>query len=130
MKILVDENLPPALARSLAAIFEGQHDVADIRDKFGRGARDLDWITALSREGGWIVLSGDRRITRNKAEQRVFRLSTLIGFFFAAGLQKAPLTKKVERLMVLWATIEKQAGIVQGGAMFELQIKSPRLKQL
>lgn len=84
----------------------------------------------LNHEGRWIVLSGDRRISRNKAEQAVFRSSRLIAFIFAPSLQKAPLVKKMERLMVMWARIEQQAGLVGGGAMFEVQMRGELLRTL
>lgn len=68
MKVLVDENLPPALARSLNALFAGKHEVVHIRERFGPGVKDIEWIEQVSSEGRWVVISGDRRITRNQAE--------------------------------------------------------------
>jgi hypothetical protein len=76
-----------------------------------------------------VVISGDRRITKNKSEQHAFKASKRVGFFFARGLQKPRLTKQMERLMVLWETTEQQAGLVSGGAMFELPMTSIKLKQ-
>ncbi|MER9319963.1 hypothetical protein NKI31_31625 [Mesorhizobium sp. M0659] len=130
MKALVDENLSPALARSLNALFAGEHEIVHIREKFGPGVKDVAWIGQLSTEGRWIVISGDRRITRNKVEYAVFRSSRLVGFFLSKGLYKAPVVKQMERLLALWSTIEKQSEIVAGGAMFELPIKSTRIEQL
>ena len=130
MKVMVDENLPPPLARALSALFVGQHEVIHLREKFGPKVQDVDWIAALNREGSWIILSADRRIAKNKTEQRVFRSSKHIGFFFAPGLQKAPILKKMERLMVVWDTIEKQVPLVKGGSMFEIQMKGSQLKPI
>lgn len=127
---MVDENLPPPLARALAALFVGQHEVVHLRDRFGARVADIDWLTGLNREGGWVILSADRRITKNKAEQRVFHNSKHIGFFFAPALQKAPILKKMERLMAVWGTIEKQVPLVKGGSMFEIQIKGNQLKPI
>lgn len=126
----MDENLPPPLARALAALFVGQHEVVHLREKFGPKVEDVDWLTVLNREGGWVILSADRRISKNKTEQRVFRNSKHIGFFFAPSLQKATLLKKMERLMVVWDTIEKQVPLVKGGSMFEIQIKGNQLKPI
>ncbi|MBY5581791.1 hypothetical protein [Rhizobium leguminosarum] len=126
MKVLVDENLPPALARSLNALFAGKH----IRDRFSPGVKDVEWIGQLSSEGRWIVISGDRRITRNKAEYNAFRNSNLVGFFLSKGLYKSPIVKQMERILALWQTMEMQAAIVQGGAMFELPMTSTRIKQM
>ncbi len=130
MKLLVDENLPPALARALSALFPGKHEIVHLRDRFGSAAKDIDWIRALGSEGKWVVLSSDRRITKNKAENQAFKSSRLIGFFFAAGLQKAKLTKQMERLMALWETIETQVDLISGGGMFEIQMKGSTLKTL
>ncbi|MGO6814936.1 DUF5615 family PIN-like protein [Rhizobium brockwellii] len=130
MKVLVDENLPPALARSLNALFAGKHEVIHIRDRFGPGVKDVEWISQLSSEGRWIVISGDRRITRNKAEYNAFRNSHLVGFFLSKGLYKSPIVKQMERVLALWQTMETQAAIVQGGAMFELPMTSTRIKQM
>lgn len=130
MKVLIDENLPPALARALNALFADDHEVKHLREFFGPGVKDSEWIPTLSREGRWVVISGDRRITRNKAEYHAFRNSRLIGFFLSAGLYKAPLVKQAERILALWPGIEKLAATVQGGAMFELPMKSTRISQL
>ncbi|MFQ6549927.1 hypothetical protein AADZ90_018430 [Aestuariibius sp. 2305UL40-4] len=130
MKVIVDENLPPALAHSLAALFADLHVVIHLRDRFGPKVEDTEWIRTLSSEGRWIVISGDRRISRNKAEQQVFRSSNLIGFFLARSLQKSSMTKQMERLMAFWPNIEQQAELVSGGSMFEIPIKTLRLKTI
>lgn len=127
---MVDENLPPTLARALAELFKGQHEVDHILLKFGPGVKDVDWIRELSADGNWTVLSADRRISKNKAEQAAFRSSRLIAFIFAPALQKATLLKKMERLMVIWPTIEAQVGLVQTGSMFEIPVKGDRLRPL
>jgi hypothetical protein len=88
------------------------------------------WIGALSREGRWIIISGDRRITRNRAEYAAFRNSRLVGFFLSRGLYKAPVAKQLERLLALWSTIETLSDNVEGGAMFELPMKSNRVRQI
>ena len=130
MKVLVDENLPPALARSLHALFNDEHEIVHVREKFGAGISDREWISSLNAEGRWIVLSGDRRITRNKAEYHAFRSSKLIGFFLSKGLHKAPITKQAARILTLWDTMCQLADSVQGGAMFELPMTSSRIQQM
>ena len=130
MKVLIDENLPPALAKALNALFAGDHEIVHLRERFGPGVKDVEWITALNAEGRWVIISGDRRITRNPAEYHAFRNSRLVGFFLSSGLNKAKLTKQMKRILALWETIDAQASIVQGGAMFVLPMKSSRLEQL
>ena len=126
---MIDENLPPAMAKALAALFIGQHQVDHIFLRFGPGVKDLEWISTLTREGRWVIISGDRRITKVHAEYQAFRNSRLVGFFLSKGLYKAKLTKQVERILALWDIIERQAGMIEGGAMFELPMTSTKLRQ-
>jgi len=130
LKVLIDENLAPALARALNELFAGKHEIVHLRARFGQSVKDVDWIRALSAEGRWIVISGDRRISRNKVEYQAFRTSRLVGFFLSKGLYKSPVTKQMERILALWGAIEQQVDLVAGGAMFELPIRTALLRQL
>ena len=130
MKVLLDENLAPALARALDTLFNGEHTVVHLRGKFGSGVTDEKWINALNQDGRWIVISGDRRITRNHAEYQAFRNSRLIGFFLSKGLYKAKVVKQMERILAMWESMEALAHTVEGGAMFELPINGSRARQL
>ena len=108
----------------------GHHEIIHLRSRFGPAVEDIAWIRELSREGRWAVISGDRRITRNKAVYAAFRSSHLVGFFLSKGLLKSPLLKQMERILNLWPANETQANLMQGGAMFELPMSSSRLKQI
>ena len=129
MKVIIDENLSPALAKALNALFGGEHEIVHIRQKFGPRVIDTEWIVQLSTEGRWIVISGDSKITKRKAEQAAFRNSRLIGFFLAPALNSAKVTKQMQRLLALWDDIENIAKLVAGGAMYELPI-SGKIRQL
>lgn len=130
MKIVVDENLPPALARALHALFAGEHDIIHIRDRYGPGVRDIQWIPELGQEGRWIVLSADRRIRKTRAEFQAFRTSRLVGFFLSSGLNKAPLVKKAERILALWDDIVTFGERSAAGSMYELPPTSNRIRTL
>ncbi|MFL1463884.1 hypothetical protein ACI6QG_16865 [Roseococcus sp. DSY-14] len=130
MRLFFDHNLSPKLADAMHALFQPDHEACALTGKFSRDVSDLEWITALGREGRWVVLSGDRRITRNKAEQAAFRGSRLIGIFLASAVCKAPVAKQAERILALWPSIEAVEATVAGGAMFELPMTSLRLRQI
>jgi hypothetical protein len=126
---MIDENLSPALARALNALFAGEHEVAHLRDRFGPRVVDIDWFSVLSAEGNWVVISGDSKITKRKSEQSAFRNSRLIGFFMAPAMNAARVTRQMQRLLALWDDIEGIAARVAGGAMYELPI-SGKIRQL
>lgn len=130
MKLFFDHNMSPAMARALRELFKDEHEVTYLAERFQRNISDVDWISNLSKDGQWIVISGDRRITRNRAEYHAFRNSNLIGLFLSHGLYKAPVLKQMERLLALWPVILTISETVQGGAMYELPVKSTKLRQL
>jgi predicted nuclease of predicted toxin-antitoxin system len=68
----------------LAACFDGYlrhlgHGAAHIRDlPCGANATDLEWIAMLRAEDAdWVVITGDLRIQRNRAERLAFRQASL-----------------------------------------------------
>lgn len=129
MRVVLDENLSPALARALNTLFSGQHEIVHIRHKFGAGVKDVEWINRLSADGRWIVISGDGSIAKKKAEQAAFRSSRLVGFFFAPALNAAKVTRQMQRLLALWDDIEVIASRVAPGSMHELPIRG-KIRQL
>ncbi|MBE7186098.1 MAG: DUF5615 family PIN-like protein [Methylobacterium mesophilicum] len=129
MRFVIDENLSPALARSLQALFP-YHEVIHIRDRFGLGKQDLDWIPELSADDNWIVISGDRRIAKNEFEKRAFRASRLIAFFMCRTVYEKDVRRQMIRLLTIWPEIEAQVRLVQPGAMFEIAEKSSRFRAL
>ena len=125
MNVLIDNNVSPRIARALNALFTPEHQVIALRDRFAAETSDTEWISALSGAGRWVVISGDRRITKNKAEYRAFRNSRLIGFFLAPGLYKAKVIKQAERILALWERIESLGATVEGGS----DVRAPGQKQ-
>lgn len=130
MKVLFDHNLSPRIARALQALMGGEHEIVALKDKFAPNIKDVELISELSSEGGWVFVSGDRRITRNRAEKSAFQSSKIIGMFLSSGLYKSTVLKQAERLIVLWPTIETVSKNVSGGSMFELPMKSTKLSPL
>lgn len=104
-----------------------EHKIVALRDKFKPTIKDVDLIAELSKQGTWIFISGDRRITRNRAEKNAFQSSKLVGMFLSSGLYKSTVLKQAERLIALWPAIETVSENVSGGAMFELPMKSGKL---
>ena len=128
MKVMFDENVAPRVARALRELFPDD-EVVHKRERFGPRTDDTDWIAELGRERDWSVISGDRRITRNKAEQAAWLATDLMGFFFEKNLHGAAPPAQAARLIRYWPTIVAQSRTVRGPAMFLLSLGgSPRVK--
>lgn len=131
MKVLVDNDLPPRLAQALHVIFEADGDeVASLRQKFGRDdIKDADWIGRLGTEGGWAVLSADRRIAKQRPSRELFIRAGLIGFFFPPSLQRQPLHRQAARVITLWPAIRAQTSLNANGC-FEMPRSGSRFRQI
>ena len=130
MKLFVDNNLPPDLARGLHALFGGTHDVTCHRDKFGVACvADEEWMQALGEDGDWVILSGDLNIARKRPSRELFMRLRLVGFFPRAAVMELPLTLKAARILEVWSTMERIARDVRPG-LFELQRRGQKFAQL
>lgn len=130
MKVFVDNNLPPSLARGLDALFGEDHQVVCHRDKYGRThIEDEEWIPALGAEGDWVVLSGDMNIARKRPSRELFLRSQLVGFFPRAAVMELPIAKKASRILYVWDRMERISNDVRPG-LFELQQRGDRFSQL
>jgi PIN like domain len=84
LKFFFDQNLPPAVARALSALYEpGGHTVVHKNEKFPDRSilNDEEWITTLASEGEWIIVTRDRRMRRKRVHYAVLRQAALTAFF-------------------------------------------------
>lgn len=130
MKLFVDENLPPRLARGLAGFFADIHEVVHCVDKFGRrGVTDEEWIGQLGRERNWCILSGDLNIPRKRPSRTLFLSNNLVGFFPPPAVAKAPMERQAARVLNLWSLMEQTRQTMSSGC-FELPIKGQKLRSM
>ena len=107
MIIYLDENMPPHLARGFHMLQypEGLKtknliEVKYVPDVFGAGAKDVDWLPKVGKEGG-CVITQDLKINRRKHELELYRKHK-IGMFFLRGPSK-------KRGLSIWQMVEAMA---------------------
>lgn len=121
---------PQRLGRGLGQLFAGEHHVEHIKDKFGTGSlTDEDWIVRLGQEGGWAVLSGDRRIVSKRPSRELFLRNNLVGFFPQSGVLDLPFARQVARILTLWSAMEAVATSTDRGC-FAIGITGSKLQGL
>ncbi|WP_339830693.1 hypothetical protein [uncultured Parvibaculum sp.] len=134
MKIFFDNCTSPTLASTLNGFVEHLgHEAVHIKDlPCGRHATDLEWIEYLSKDNIiWIVVTGDGRIRKNKAERTAFRTSGLMGFVLHPSYQKTPMHQCASFLIWRWPDIEDLSRLVGGSALYELPMsRTARIRQL
>ncbi|HBS29582.1 MAG TPA: hypothetical protein DEB06_09080 [Phycisphaerales bacterium] len=130
MKFFFDNCLSPRLATALNALVEPEHSVVHLRDKFATPTPDTDWIVRLSEEGGWIIVSGDLRISKRPTEREVWRAAKLTTFFMADGYQNLDEWQQVRVMIEKWPQIMDLAERTGRGSAFRVPIRSRKIETL
>ena len=132
MRFFLDNCVSTALARALRELAAGQpYEVVHLADKFERrDTPDPEWLGVLGREGRWIVVSGDVRITRGRAGRLAWQESGLTAFFFADGWASKNRWKQAEELMRWWPKVVQQAREAPDGAGFLMQHAAKEFKRV
>lgn len=123
MKFLLDNNLPPALARALneLCVFEN-HQVVGLREKFAPNIPDIELIQQLKAEGGWVLVSKDK-FSKGDMEKRAIRESGLAVFILAKQWHTAGYWDMAHNLVRWWPAIIGQAQRISGGGVFKVSWK-------
>lgn len=88
-KIFIDENLPPQIARGLNILQQPQNakdgislEVLSIKDHFGEGAKDEEWIPMVGKMNA-IVITQDYRIQSIKHQRELYKQHGVGILFFS-----------------------------------------------
>ncbi|MDZ7767201.1 MAG: hypothetical protein U5K00_22775 [Melioribacteraceae bacterium] len=81
----MDENITPNIAQALAILqnprVNEQIEVFTIRDEFGKGTPDEEWIPKVAAEDG-IVITQDQTFTESASKERLYKQYGLGVVFF------------------------------------------------
>ena len=120
MNFLLDNNLPPALAKALHELSKTEgHRVIALREKFQASTPDIEWITKLREEGHWVVVSKDK-FSKGSMEKRAFAESGLAIFVLAKQWQHMTFWDTAHNLVRWWPAITEQAQRISGGGVFKV----------
>lgn len=123
MKVFFDNCTTPVLAETLDGYLRHRREGAlHIRDlPCGRHASDLAWMAYLAgTSDDWLVVTGDRRIQKNKAERAAFRQAGLKGFVLAPGYQSTPINRQASFLIWRWPDIDGLLRSLEPPFLFEI----------
>lgn len=128
MTFFADENVTIHAVRLLDA-FDLQNQVRYLTQDFPPGVPDVEWIRAVAEwEEPPVVLSGDGRILRNKAERAVLRSSNLTFVYLAKGWLNTPWNDYAWKIVRAWPGVVRDTVRVRRPSIFELTVSSLKLK--
>ena len=132
MNFFLDNCISCRYARALKILAEKQpYEIAHLTDMFDRSnVKDEEWISHLARDGDWVIISGDPRITRGKAEQLAWRESGLTCFFFVDGWSSKSFWNQAEDIVRWWPLIVTKAKEARRGESFMIPVKGKEFKPI
>jgi len=131
MKGFFDHNIEPHVARAIhAAVSPLGNSACALRDKFDKRASDIEWLTALGKEGGWTVFSSDRRILTNPIERRAFYDAGLTAFFLKPAVQKQTALERTATILWHWKRLSTFTAMQERGAYWLPVNKATRFVQI
>jgi hypothetical protein len=91
---------------------------------------DPEWITRLGKEGDWIIISGDPRISRGKPEKSAWKESGLTAFFFKDGFANMTSYEQAAFLFRRWPDITLKARESPSGAGYFVHLKGEKIEPI
>ena len=129
MKFFFDNTMSRRVIEALK-ILDSSQEIVHLTERFPADTPDAEWISALSEEGDWVIVSGDVRITRNPGERAAWLESKLLAFFLAKGWTNQPLWDQAWRFVKCWPRIVEQASRIKPPAGFIVPLKESKLEQV
>jgi len=128
MRFFFDRCAPIAIARMVRAI-EGTATTIrhhDEESRFNPKTADTEWMKKLGEDGEppWIVISGDGRILKNRAERAVLDEVGLPFFCLDKPWPNTPIYEYAWKFMKVWPKIVDTACQRKAGAIFKISAGS------
>lgn len=131
MKIRLDENLSPRVAKALLALTENREgfEVSHVRQVHGPKTDDADWMMAFAEDGGTAIVSGDYNILKNWPNLIAYKESGLIGFFPTPTFNGLAGYAKAALLIRWWPAIVERIQLSSRGDTWRLPMHwTPNVK--
>ncbi|MDX1640196.1 MAG: hypothetical protein R3220_00770 [Balneolaceae bacterium] len=134
MNFYFDENITPQIARALAILQEPlQHEhikILNIRDEFGRGVADEQWIPEVGKQEG-IVITQDLNIHRTRQQRELYRRFKIGVVFFKPPKKTGyGYWTMIEKIIEAWPDIKKVAKRERTPFAYVIRPRSKRLEEL
>ena len=123
MKCLFDNNMPPKLAKTLNFL-EGDDGITveHLKEKFLPNTPDIEWITKLSKESKWFIITQDNQIRKRSLEKKAWQESHIPIIFLQKSWIKLNLWEMAWRLIKYWPELKETVTRNRKNESFQLTI--------
>lgn len=129
MNFFADENISPTAAR-LLDVFDQENEIRALEDRFGQGKPDTDWLSALGEQSPKpVIISGDGRILKNKAELLALRQANLMFVYLAPGWTRLRWEDFAWKIIKAWPSIVQNVNTTMKPTIFEVRVKNLKVER-
>ena len=123
MKCLFDNNLPSKLAKTLSFL-EGDDGiiVKHLSEICSPDTSDIKWLTQLSDEGEWFVITKDNQIRKTSHERKAWQESHIPIVFLPKSWKNFSLWEMAWRIIRYWPNLKESINYNRKNKSFELLI--------
>jgi hypothetical protein len=116
-------------ALSILAQIQG-YELVHLTEHFPPDATDEEWLQSLAKDRDWVIISGDPRISRGRAQRIAWQEAGLTAFFFADGWASKGFWKQAESLARWWPQIVLKAREATPGTGYLIPWNGKNFKQI
>jgi len=118
VRFFFDNTFPPQLVEIMKQL---KVDACHLQDEFPADTPDVQWIPRVG-ENGWVLVTGDRGISRKPAERLALERANIIAVFMAKGFVHKPIFDLVSSFIKWWPEIERNVNHVKAGTSLHVTI--------
>jgi len=127
MTFYLDENLSPRFAK-LLQVFDEVNEYVLIKAEFGSGAKDPDWMKALSEKKERVgVVSLEKNLLRDPSCRQSYDNGQVCIVYLRRNWADFALETQMWKLLRVWPKIRSTIGASQSQATFTVSIKSTHI---
>jgi hypothetical protein len=116
VKYFLDNTFPRNLSKILVLLGV---DACHLQDEFPPNTLDVDWIPEVGKRG-WVVITGDRGISKKPAERKALEEAKIISVFMAKGFTEKPIFELVSLFIKWWPDIDRHVHHVTPGTSLQV----------
>lgn len=131
MRFFFDNCVSVRFVQALSVLAQIQgYELVHLTEHFPPDATDEEWLQSLATDRDWVIISGDPRISRGRAQRIAWQESGLTAFFFADGWASKGFWKQAESLVRWWPQIVLKAREATPGTGYLIPWNGKDFKQI
>jgi PIN like domain len=132
MKIIIDENISPSIIKALRELNKDPLvSILSVREGYGAGIEDPDWMFRFKDEGGAAMISGDENILKKTVNLAAYIESGLISVWPPSKWSDLKFWGQAALLVRWWPTICERVKTSTSGDRFRIPLSwSPNIENL